>query len=736
MKKKYFSSRLFWESFKQLRIIGIMATVILTAFAAIIPFGDYLSNYKSFVIENGVQKTVYSTSVVTALDIQPLMLLTYLIITPFLVLYAFHFLNKRNACDFYHSIPETRSCIFFSLFAACIAWIAVILLSGTAVSLLTTAILHKYFIVNYMTFFVSLFTVFSANILMASAIAAAMTITGTMFNNLFVSGLILFVPRIFIYTVFQLVCGSVPFLVSGTFSGVLSSPVSNIIFGTVSSIFTGYNIPTMIYSMRSGLYSLLLGMIYAGAALYGFCRRKSESAGNAAASKRLSAVYRVTLAGVLSLIPCAIIFEAVVERRPFDRNLLFALFVWYFIIILVYALYELITSKKLSVMLRAWPGLLLVLLANGLILLILFGYRGHLLRFAPASDEITSIHMISNPSNEYEERNYILDRAAKIHITDQKTISILSKNLAKSIQLYNERPSDFNNYFHNERNRILAFKINTRSGSGIRRISLTQEEYHYIMDVLEKNKEYRTLFYTLPEKNISLSFNSFTAGDIHLTEAQIRALYKLYLQDIQSIPIEQQIKIISGEIENSCGYIRLEFSEGFYKYSLDLEITAAHTKTINYIHQWIYDTYADNRTEIIRRIRDMKPNFKLETLYIDPANVINAAGETAASFSSDSDLSSAQNAAMLHAIADFLESCPDQPATADGAYLDVSLEIPEKGASNITSDDGLNDVYINYTHYFYRFALPSNQLPEQIEKYFEYYDTSGNEKYDTIVPAQ
>lgn len=105
MRRKIFSVRLFWDSFKQLRIIGVMSTVILAAFAAIIPVGQYLGDYKRVITEDGVEKVFYSTSIVTAMDIQPLLVLTFIIIAPLLVLYIFHFLNKRSACDFlpFHS---------------------------------------------------------------------------------------------------------------------------------------------------------------------------------------------------------------------------------------------------------------------------------------------------------------------------------------------------------------------------------------------------------------------------------------------------------------------------------------------------------------------------------------------------------------------------------------------------------------------------------------------------------
>ena len=46
MNKKLFSFHLFADTFRQLRIIGLTATIILSLFAAIVPIGKYISSYK------------------------------------------------------------------------------------------------------------------------------------------------------------------------------------------------------------------------------------------------------------------------------------------------------------------------------------------------------------------------------------------------------------------------------------------------------------------------------------------------------------------------------------------------------------------------------------------------------------------------------------------------------------------------------------------------------------------
>lgn len=719
MRRKIFSARLFWDSFKQLRIIGVMSIVILAAFAAIIPVSQYLGDYKSVVVEDGVEKVFYSTRIVTAMDIQPLIVLTFILIAPLLVLYIFHFLNRRSACDFYHSIPETRACIFLSMFTACVAWIALILCSSTAVSLITTAILHKYFIVNYTTVFVSLFTVFCANMLVVAATAAAMTITGTVFNNVFVTGLLLFVPRIFLYTVYSLVNGSIPFLETAVSGNLFLSPSANMAFGTLMAMFGGVNLSDMLYSVTSGLYSLALGLVFAAAALIGFRRRKSEAAGNAAASKRLSAVYRITLASVLSLIPCAFIFDLMINHRPLDGETLFTLGVWYFIVVLAYALYELITSKKLKSMLRSLPGLLIVILANGLIMLTLFAYRSSLLSFAPKAEDVKSLNMISTENFYQSERNYILDRAAEIDITDAKAIQIVSESLAATTELYKEDPQGFSSKFYNNQNPMLVFRLNAGGRSGVRRITLTNEEYDYIMSVLEKNTAYKELFYQLPDENVSLDFQNYSMASLRLTDTQLTELYDLYLQDMQAIPLEQQIQNVTGAADSAYGMINLEFTSGFYSYSLDLGVTDAHKRTVAQLNRWIYESCGDTRPELIEQLRAADEPEEWDYLQMDAVDVVDGEGRRVVAFNGVYTLPQDQIPAVLNTLADFLETCPDRAPEAGEAYLDVMLDVPVEEVNDI------NGHYRSFTSYFCRFTLPENRLPAQLEACFEFADADG-----------
>jgi ABC-2 type transport system permease protein len=187
-RKQIFSFRLYKDAIRQLRIIGLTATVLLTLEAVIIPIGYYLS-YKSNLKYN----MNYSASIVSFMEVHPLVVLSFIILAPLLTLYLFSFLNKRNSSDFYHSIPHSRTCLFLSYFSSIVTWIIIVMGISSIVSLIMSEALRESFILNMATVPLTLFNIFAGSLFVAACIAVAMCITGTTFNNIIVSGMIIFV---------------------------------------------------------------------------------------------------------------------------------------------------------------------------------------------------------------------------------------------------------------------------------------------------------------------------------------------------------------------------------------------------------------------------------------------------------------------------------------------------------------------------------------------------------------
>lgn len=106
MRKPIFSPRLYLDGLKQLRLIGIAGLVILALEAILIPVGGVLSQ---------MDREFVSVELVGFMNMHPMLVLCFCVLAPLMTLYLFQFLNKRNASDFYHAIPETRLCLFSAL---------------------------------------------------------------------------------------------------------------------------------------------------------------------------------------------------------------------------------------------------------------------------------------------------------------------------------------------------------------------------------------------------------------------------------------------------------------------------------------------------------------------------------------------------------------------------------------------------------------------------------------------
>ena len=89
--KKYFSKGLYIEGLKQLRMVGIIGLVIFVLEAVLGPVGNIIR-----------LANVYEASLfVSAIDAHWILVLSFIVFAPVMVMILFGFLNKRNMSDFY-----------------------------------------------------------------------------------------------------------------------------------------------------------------------------------------------------------------------------------------------------------------------------------------------------------------------------------------------------------------------------------------------------------------------------------------------------------------------------------------------------------------------------------------------------------------------------------------------------------------------------------------------------------
>ena len=126
MNKKIFDKRLCFEGIKSLKLVGMVFLVLGIIISFLIPFNT----------DKNLVDKIYTIS-----RYLPHIMAIHTVITPCLTLYMFSFLLKRNASDFYHSIPHKRTCLFLSFFVSVVAWIIIIITAITLSSMLASKIM-------------------------------------------------------------------------------------------------------------------------------------------------------------------------------------------------------------------------------------------------------------------------------------------------------------------------------------------------------------------------------------------------------------------------------------------------------------------------------------------------------------------------------------------------------------------------------------------------------------------
>ena len=109
-KKKFnisnlFNEKLFFEAFKQIRVVGLTAFVILGALGVFMPLLHMIENNESLSHYQSAQ--LFDTDAF----MWPLLALIF-IVAPLMFIMLFNFLTKRSGSDFYHSLPVKRITLF------------------------------------------------------------------------------------------------------------------------------------------------------------------------------------------------------------------------------------------------------------------------------------------------------------------------------------------------------------------------------------------------------------------------------------------------------------------------------------------------------------------------------------------------------------------------------------------------------------------------------------------------
>ncbi len=512
MKQIWFNKKLYADGLRRLRMVGLTLlaiTVILTLF---------------LIWTSNLSGTVYGYA-----DLTPV-LSTYMYAAPVLLVFtAFSFLFRRNASDLYHAFPITRTGLYITLSASVFTWAFGTILITRLLAYLCVLLQGQAFAPAY--FALQTLSYCAGALLIGACALIGVSITGTRFSAFIVSGLILFLPRCI-----SALCGFVltdtapllsPIDLGILFDVTLNIPVMWFLDGFLGigrSLFgSSFAAKNTFVSYQAQLYTLVLSLLYLALGAQAFLRRASETAEKSAPSRRLQHVYR----GLISM-PLFLLL-AILIARDVDQPLGSGHTILIIFAVLVYFLYELITTKRFKNLLSALYVLPIpVLLCFG----IAFGtvsYGNAQMRVLPSASDLTGIRLAPSRGSE---PSYAQLLQSEITFTDPELLQLAADGLNYSYESLNS--GRWGGY---DQTLILQRK---NGGDLVRNIRMASSDEVRFSEVMTANAAYRAAALAMPkdEEIYRIATNVYTYGEAYYDAAALRSLFELYREDRSRLSYE------------------------------------------------------------------------------------------------------------------------------------------------------------------------------------------------------
>ena len=558
--KKIFSIKLFINNFLQLKVMGILGTVLITLFSvlSIVSQGIRMIEYtKEGISVNGSMSGGVSTTYLGAGDLWPLVL-TFVFVTPVLMLMAFSYNNKRNSSDFYNSLPYTRLNMYLTKLSAVFTWQVIVYVCAVVGIVFSIAVYKKYFVYSVSTITWIIIGTFICNLLCGAVIALACSLTGSLMSNICLTGIILFIPAI----LRVMITGGISALFDYV-SNIQVVPVIGVERNMISALIVGGSMNGIQYNeilLNKGymVYSLVLAIVYAAIGYLCFVRRKSEVAGKAALGNKIHVIIRT----IIGFICMAVGFLLLLIERDIISMIIFVS-----LAVAAMIIYELIAGDRSRLGFKTGISSVIALAAAGIFTGLLWSGSVVMKAYKPETSKIKyavveSSTYYSNYSGSFAD--YYNTKTAQYRIKDSDIIDVL-------VNGYNHCKDK--TYVELTQNRKNVYTINVYFKDGIigtrRSIALVEDDYKNLMLKLGADEEYQKIYLELPEyNNVTLTFNN----NVNLSDSDKQNIYNCLQSEIKRVGYNQYIKSFDQPgvydtvsirfVENGNNYyIRIPFSE-------------------------------------------------------------------------------------------------------------------------------------------------------------------------------
>lgn len=612
-RNKFFSPALMLEGIKQTRVVGICFAIISVLASWGYPLLRLIS-YASMDYDTLKAQPYFTIDIDTFS--MPIFLIQY--IMPIVMIFLlFNFMNIRKASDFYHSIPLSKTCVYLTYTVTALIWSIVTVVVSTLLSFTIYALSLKT-VINIEFVWPTIISSIILAMLIASIALLAKGLSGTIFTNIIITLIIMFLPRVIILLYTTAINTSVKITDVSFMS--LTDIYNNIIFAPFiynNSFLIEKTTP--ILNASTQWYSLILAIIYFVIGFFIHKFRKSESAGKSAAYKGVQPVVRILLGSIPLLL---ISFNLACGLKVYTEFWLIGILVS----LLAYFLYELITTKSAKKLLISIPFYLIAILANAIFIIACVSERNFILNDIPEPSEISSVSISYNNDYlniVYMNDNYYKYKTENIKYDDKGLIDHLQSSLVETVEKVKE--DDFSK-FYSENYIYYDVIFHCSSGRDIKRrvyvnVGKSNENNDLLFDsYIHKNKEYENAIYSLPTDKELKSINIDTSN-IDFSKDELNELWKIYKEEFNSASNEDKnmLSYRDNDIYNNynidnttsivtIGYVGMNsFSQ---HYLIDAKITP---KTYNkYLDKTMSKLIKDNIVDTVKKNESSAEYFRLD----------------------------------------------------------------------------------------------------------------------------
>lgn len=486
-----FNPKLYRDGLKQLKMQGIVL-LILSMMTTAIPTIIQLIEIRQYQFDEVMHYATHTG--------MHLSLMTFMFVGSYILTYcAFRYLNKRSASDIYDSLPNTRACTFISLAGAVLTWIGVIVFANMVLQFSLSYLFSggHMSVVGTLKYFV--FYLLSSAVVAASTMLG-MSLTGTAFTNFVASGLTLCLPRavITLFEVMAVLAGQIVTLKS--MPGILS-PANNFVMAMPFSLLFNYDFDYVLDRWQGYVYTFLLFILVFILALYCFVKRKSETAGKPSMGKITQVFFRCSLSFPFLAMFFGIAVSSIYGEYYADLSYCVILMT---IAIVVFFLYEILTSKSLKSMFKSIPSFLVIVAVSALITYLGVLCGNQLRKQVPSADKVEYVQIKSSAGsfsvNRDETYDYYSEMASEIDYSDEDTINCVLEILSQNTDRHT-----YNNLSYRDSR---DFIIKLKDGSTmVREVKITEFMNKKLKKCKENNEEYKKIYSKLPDASSVSSIN-------------------------------------------------------------------------------------------------------------------------------------------------------------------------------------------------------------------------------------